>query len=41
MLPAAWLLIKALFSKRPVFVPKAQRPLADASVASQPQSVAR
>jgi high-affinity iron transporter len=41
MLPAAWLLIKALFSKGSVLVPKAQRPLADASVAPQPQSVAR
>jgi high-affinity iron transporter len=41
VLPLAWLVIKALFSKRPVFLPKAVRPLGDSSVGVQPQSLAR
>jgi high-affinity iron transporter len=41
VLPLAWVAIKALFSKRPVFLPKAPRPLADTSVGVQPRSLAR
>jgi high-affinity iron transporter len=41
ILPLSWLLIKALFSKRPVFVPKPAAPsLSDAAVGTRPHSVA-
>jgi len=44
ILPLTWLLVKAAFSKRPVFVPKPTRPLAegslsDGSVGVRPRSV--
>jgi len=40
ILPLGWLMIKAVFSKRPVLVPKAPRALSEtASVAPPPQSV--
>src|SRR5262245_19285128 len=36
ILPLTWLLVKAAFSKRPVFVPKAPRPMTETSLADAP-----